>query len=172
MDDPKKRATLETRDKEDREAILARRNRFVAAALSGMAGAAVVAACTPRPCLEPMPSPGNTGAPDRDAAERSDGAVDASATTVDAAAPPKPDEEVPDGAPPAKPVPPKPPSPTPMPPGRDGGSPAPCLSMPPPRVEPGKGPGPMPCLSVAPRVAPEPPPAPKPLPKPLPKPKP
>ncbi len=37
---------------EDREAILARRNRFVQAALKGLAGASLVAACLPQACLE------------------------------------------------------------------------------------------------------------------------
>ncbi len=43
-------------DDEDRQAILARRSRFVASALAGLAGASLVAACSgseanPQPCL-------------------------------------------------------------------------------------------------------------------------
>ena len=66
----------EVQDNEDRDAILARRNRFVSAALAGLAGASLVAACggevstpndagSPQPCLSPTAEPdaGNDSAP-------------------------------------------------------------------------------------------------------------
>jgi hypothetical protein len=66
----------EVHDDEDRDAILARRNRFVSAALAGLAGASLVAACggevstpndagSPQPCLSPtaQPDAGNDSAP-------------------------------------------------------------------------------------------------------------
>jgi hypothetical protein len=69
-DDPKPTSATpaEVHDDEDREAILARRNRFVSAALAGLAGASLVAACggevstpsdagSPQPCLSPMAEP-------------------------------------------------------------------------------------------------------------------
>lgn len=48
-------------DDEDRAAILARRNRFVRAALTGIAGASILAACSgdttdTQPCLSPPPN--------------------------------------------------------------------------------------------------------------------
>lgn len=57
----------------DRDAILARRSRFVAAALAGLAGASLIAACggnvaddkedaaSPSPCLSPTATPVDAG---------------------------------------------------------------------------------------------------------------
>lgn len=64
---------------EDRKAILARRNRFVAAALAGLAGASLVAACggevtsgfdagNPQPCLKPRVEPEDASSDANDAA--------------------------------------------------------------------------------------------------------
>lgn len=42
-------------DEESKRLILARRSRFVAAALASVAAVAQGSACSPQPCLEPAP---------------------------------------------------------------------------------------------------------------------
>jgi hypothetical protein len=44
-------------DAEAKRLILARRARFVAAALASVAAMAQAGACSPSPCLEPVPTP-------------------------------------------------------------------------------------------------------------------
>lgn len=44
-------------DEDTKRLILARRARFVAAALASVAAVAQAGACNPAPCLEPVPSP-------------------------------------------------------------------------------------------------------------------
>lgn len=44
-------------DQEAKRLILARRARFVAAALASVAAVAQAGACNPSPCLEPVPTP-------------------------------------------------------------------------------------------------------------------
>jgi hypothetical protein len=44
-------------DPEAKRLILARRARFVAAALASVAAVAQANACNPSPCLEPVPTP-------------------------------------------------------------------------------------------------------------------
>jgi hypothetical protein len=44
-------------DDESKRLILARRARFVAAALASVAAVAQANACNPAPCLEPVPTP-------------------------------------------------------------------------------------------------------------------
>lgn len=58
----------------DREAILARRQRFVAATLAGLTTSALATAC---PCLKVAPAPGAAGEP-------GDAAMDAEAAEVEA----------------------------------------------------------------------------------------
>jgi hypothetical protein len=62
-------------DDDAKRMILARRARFVAAALASMAAVAHAGACNPSPCLEPVPSP--TPDAGRDAATK-----DATTTTT------------------------------------------------------------------------------------------
>ena len=61
-------------DERAKSLILARRARFVAAALASVAAVAQAGACNPSPCLEPVPTP----VPDAGAAR--DGAVKDAAT--------------------------------------------------------------------------------------------
>ncbi len=64
----------------DRAAILARRQRFIALALSGLAGAAACDTCTPKPCLnisappepDPQPADPRLANPHRDPSQRPD----------------------------------------------------------------------------------------------------
>ena len=44
-------------DDDTKRLILSRRARFVAAALASVSAVAQAGACTPSPCLEPVPSP-------------------------------------------------------------------------------------------------------------------
>jgi hypothetical protein len=44
-------------DEETKRLILSRRARFVAAALASVAAVAQANACSPQPCLEPVPTP-------------------------------------------------------------------------------------------------------------------
>lgn len=44
-------------DEQSKRLILARRARFVAAALASVAAVAQANACNPAPCLEPVPTP-------------------------------------------------------------------------------------------------------------------
>jgi hypothetical protein len=60
-------------DGEAKRLILARRARFVAAALASVAAVAQAGACNPSPCLEPVPAP-DAGA--RDAAAKDSEATD------------------------------------------------------------------------------------------------
>ena len=63
-DDPEKTSPMAPSVDQDREAILARRSRFVAAALKGLAGASLVAvACLPESgCAETQPTLPDAGA--------------------------------------------------------------------------------------------------------------
>ena len=60
-------------DQEAKRLILARRARFVAAALASVAAVAQAGACNPAPCLEPVPTPApDAGAPRDGAAKDSE----------------------------------------------------------------------------------------------------
>lgn len=59
-------------DQEAKRLILARRARFVAAALASVAAVAQAGACNPAPCLEPVPTPGPDASTPRDAAKDSE----------------------------------------------------------------------------------------------------
>lgn len=165
-------ATLETSqlNDEDRDAIVSRRDRFVAAALSSMAGAAMVVSCAPQPGLSQQPrldpgrsqsaaeeeggtigdAGGASDAADTDAGGSDSATPDASgaSSNVDATAPGDAGRKP--GVSPRRDRP-------------DGGTPMPCLSIiappkkPPPPVvqDPAKPakpepPAPMPCLSPPP----------------------
>lgn len=63
-------------DAESKRLILARRARFVAAALASASAIAQAGACSPQPCLEPVPSPApDAGDAGRDASPKADGGV-------------------------------------------------------------------------------------------------
>lgn len=149
----------------DREAILARRKRFLATALAGLA---LTSACASEPCLSIV-------APE-DVHDASDESVDRPDVTpqpclgqaLDAGMDVMPDvgpqpclsppiDVPPDNGPDAQPQPclsPKPPDagPADVPPSRDvpdAGSPMPCLSPPLDAGNPRADAGPQPCLSIA-----------------------
>jgi hypothetical protein len=69
-DDDRSRRDDEPQSEPDRAAILARRQRFIALALSSLASAAACEACTPKPCLnvvEPEPPDGKADGADANA---------------------------------------------------------------------------------------------------------
>jgi len=158
-------------DDADRAAILARRQRFIAMALSGLATTATVSACddvpktapksddpVPQPCLKiesPPPADSGAAAQGDAATDEADSGTEPKITPVPCLSPPlppKPTDAVPQPC--LEVAPPKPP-------------PQPCLrvSPDPPDVDP--KPIPQPCLSP-PRLPPEPRPEPKPKPSPSP----
>jgi hypothetical protein len=53
-------------DERSKNLILARRARFVAAALASVAAVAQAGACNPAPCLEPVPTPSPDAGATRD----------------------------------------------------------------------------------------------------------
>jgi hypothetical protein len=133
-------------DDSDRAAILARRQRFIAIALSGLASGA---ACTaPQPCLNVAQPNDSNATPDP-------------TTPADTATPETPPQPCLKVAPPEDPPPPEtPPQPCleVVPPKDDPAAPRPCLNVAPPKDDPA---APRPCLKVA---QPDPEPAPKPTP--------
>jgi hypothetical protein len=68
----RRRCTLELSmgDERAKSLILARRARFVAAALASVAAVAQAGACNPSPCLEPVPTPLPDAGPVRDGAAK------------------------------------------------------------------------------------------------------
>jgi hypothetical protein len=126
--DPERTSANDAPSDPDRAAILARRQRFIAFALSGLASTACDKPA-PQPCLSP-PQPPPTSA------------VTASSSTPQPCLSPPP-LPPPDAGPPASPdsSPPEPDSSAPMPP-------RPCLKVAPPPPDP--RPSPQPCLRVRP----------------------
>lgn len=137
----------------DRAAILARRQRFIALALSGLAGAAACDACEPKPCLN-VATPQEDGGDAKTGDAKTGDAKTGDAKTGDA----KTGDTKTDGTPTAEPrvclsMAPIEPDPKPtLQPCLHGGpppKPQPCLEvMPDPKATP------QPCLDVDPQPAP------------------
>ncbi len=129
-------------DDGDRAAILARRQRFIAIALSGLASAGTT--CTaPQPCLNISQPQGSGGAPEP-VSQPADG------TATPAGTPDAPPQACLKVAPVVKDVPPG-----------DTATPRPCLEVVPPPEPPDDKAAPRPCLKVS---APDPTPTPSPTP--------
>ena len=73
-------------DDDSKRLILSRRARFVAAALASVSAVAQAGACTPSPCLEPVPTP----VPDAGAARDAGNDADTTGTMPDDSGVPQP----------------------------------------------------------------------------------